>query len=204
MREKKKLLAVLGTVFVCLLCVWGLLLFTKDSAKNGTGNKAEAAGDVDSTGAAAGQNTGNNGGGAADADTGAEDRVCVLADFTPDEVERVEIRNEEGDYVIVSAAQGFMLAGYEKYRQDGEALDTTVRLLSSVTATQLYERDFDKEKFGLADPAATVEISGKGETITFYLGGWNESAAVWYAMKEGEEGLYCVSRGIDIWVLICE
>ena len=56
MREKKKLLAVLGTVFVCLLCVWGLLLFTKDSAKNGTGNKAEAAGDVDSTGAAAGQN----------------------------------------------------------------------------------------------------------------------------------------------------
>ncbi len=50
MREKKKLLAVLGTVFVCLLCVWGLLLFTKDSAKNGTGNKAEAAGDVDSTG----------------------------------------------------------------------------------------------------------------------------------------------------------
>lgn len=196
MREKKKLLAVLGTVFVCLLCVWGLLLFTKDSAKNGTGNKAEAAGAVDSTGAAAGQNTGNNGGGAADADTGAEDRVCVLADFTPDEVERVEIRNAEGDYVIVSAAQGFMLAGYEKYRQDGEALDTTVRLLSSVTATQLYERDFDKEKFGLADPAATVEISGKGEAITFYLGGWNESAAVWYAMKEGEEGLYCVSRGI--------
>ena len=46
MREKKKLLAVLGTVFVCLLCVWGLLLFTKDSAKNGTGNKVEAAGDV--------------------------------------------------------------------------------------------------------------------------------------------------------------
>ena len=40
-----------------------------------------------------------------------------------------------------------------KYRQDREALDTTVRLLSSVTATQLYERDFDKEKFGLADPA---------------------------------------------------
>ena len=36
MREKKKLLAVLGTVFVCLLCVWGLLLFTKDSAKNET------------------------------------------------------------------------------------------------------------------------------------------------------------------------
>ena len=116
MREKKKLLAVLGTVFVCLLCVWGLLLFTKDSAKNGTGNKVEAAGDVDSTGAAAGQNTGNNGGGAADADTGAEDRVCVLANFTPDEVEQVEIRNAEGDYVIVSAAQGFMLAGYEKYR----------------------------------------------------------------------------------------
>lgn len=213
MREKKKLLAVLGTVFVCLLCVWGLLLFTKDSAKNGTGNKAEAAGAVDSTGAAAGQNTGNNGGGAADADTGTEDSVCVLADFTPDEVERVEIRNAAGDYVIVSAdaaagqdfgeaagenpaAQGFMLAGYEKYRQDREALDTTVRLLSSVTATQLYERDFDKEKFGLADPAATVEISGKGEAITFYLGGWNESAAVWYAMKEGEEGLYCVSRGI--------
>ncbi len=94
------------------------------------------------------------------------------------------------------AAQGFMLAGYEKYRQDREALDTTVRLLSSVTATQLYERDFDKEKFGLEEPAATVEISGKGETITFYLGSWNESAAVWYAMKEGEEGLYCVSRGI--------
>lgn len=196
MREKKKLLAVLGTVFVCLLCVWGLLLFTKDSAKNGTGNKAEAAQAVESAGATAGENAGNKGGEAVDADTGTEDSVCVLADFTPDEVEQVEIRNAEGDYVIVSAAQGFMLAGYEKYRQDGEALDTTVRLLSSVTATQLYERDFDKEKFGLADPAATVEISGKGEAITFYLGGWNESAAVWYAMKEGEEGLYCVSRGI--------
>ncbi len=213
MREKKKLLVVLSAVFVCVLCVWGLLLFTKDSAKNGTGNEAEAAQAVESAGATAGENAGNKGGEAAGADTGAEDRVCVLADFTPDEVERVEIRNAAGDYVIVSAdaaagqdfgeaagenpaAQGFMLAGYEKYRQDREALDTTVRLLSSVTATQLYERDFDKEKFGLADPAATVEISGKGEAITFYLGGWNESAAVWYAMKEGEEGLYCVSRGI--------
>ena len=213
MREKKKLLAVLSAVFVCLLGVWGLLLFTKDSAKNGTGNEAEAAQAVEPAGATSGENAGNKGSGAADADTGTEDSVCVLADFTPDEVERVEIRNEEGDYVIVSAdaaagqdfgeaagenpaAQGFMLAGYENYRQDREALDTTVRLLSSVTATQLYERDFDKEKFGLEEPAATVEISGKEETITFYLGSWNESAAVWYAMKEGEDGLYCVSRGI--------
>lgn len=213
MREKKKLLAVLSAVFVCLLGVWGLLLFTKDSAKNGTGNEAEAAQAVEPAGATSGENAGNKGSGAADADTGTEDSVCVLADFTPDEVERVEIRNAAGDYVIVSAdaaagqdfgeaagenpaAQGFMLAGYENYRQDREALDTTVRLLSSVTATQLYERDFDKEKFGLEEPAATVEISGKEETITFYLGSWNESAAVWYAMKEGEDGLYCVSRGI--------
>lgn len=249
MREKKKLLAVLSAVFVCLLGVWGLLLFTEDRSagrihgqteeninaaaangiedgtegdteagakgdeKNGTGNEAEAAQAVEPAGATAGENAGNKGGEAADADTGTEDSVCVLADFTPDEVERVEIRNAAGDYVIVSAdaaagqdfgeaagenpaAQGFMLAGYENYRQDREALDTTVRLLSSVTATQLYERDFDKEKFGLEEPAATVEISGKGETITFYLGSWNESAAVWYAMKEGEEGLYCVSRGI--------
>lgn len=245
MREKKKLLAVLSAVFVCLLGVWGLLLFTEDGSagrihgeteeninaaaangiedgtetdtegdteagakggeKNGTGNEAEAAQAVEPAGATAGENAGNKGGEAADADTGTEDSVCVLADFTPDEVERVEIRNAAGDYVIVSAdaaagenpaAQGFMLAGYEKYRQDREALDTTVRLLSSVTATQLYERDFDKEKFGLEEPAATVEISGKEETITFYLGSWNESAAVWYAMKEGEEGLYCVSRGI--------
>lgn len=245
MREKKKLLAVLSAVFVCLLGVWGLLRFTEDrsagrihgqteeninaaaangtedgtetdteahteagekgGAKNGTGNEAEAAQVVEPAGATAGENAGNKGSGAADADTGTEDSVCVLADFTPDEVERVEIRNAAGDYVIVSAdaaagenpaAQGFMLAGYENYRQDGEALDTTVRLLSSVTATQLYERDFDKEKFGLEEPAATVEISGKEETITFYLGSWNESAAVWYAMKEGEEGLYCVSRGI--------
>lgn len=245
MREKKKLLAVLSAVFVCLLGVWGLLLFTEDrstgriygetgeninaaaangtedgtetdteahteagekgGAKNGTGNEAEAAQAVESAGATAGENAGNKGGEAADADTGTEDSVCVLADFTPDEVERVEIRNAAGDYVIVSAdaaagenpaAQGFMLVGYEKYRQDREALDTTVRLLSSVTATQLYEQDFDKEKFGLEEPAATVEISGKGETITFYLGSWNESASVWYAMKEGEEGLYCVNRGI--------
>ena len=213
MREKKKLLVVLSAVFVCLLGVWGLLLFTKDSAKNGTGNEAEAAQAVEPAGATSGENAGNKGSGAADADTGTEDSVCVLADFTPDEVERVEIRNAAGDYVIVSAdaaagqdfgeaagenpaAQGFMLAGYENYRQDREALDTTVRLLSSVTATQLYERDFDKEKFGLEEPAATVEISGKEETITFYLGSWNESAAVWYAMKEGEDGLYCVSRGI--------
>lgn len=245
MREIKKLLAVLSAVFVCLLGVWGLLLFTEDrstgriygetgeninaaaangtedgtetdteahtevgekgGAKKGTGNEAEAAQAVESAGATAGENAGNKGGEAADADTGTEDSVCVLADFTPDEVERVEIRNAAGDYVIVSAdaaagenpaAQGFMLVGYEKYRQDREALNTTVRLLSSVTATQLYEQDFDKEKFGLEEPAATVEISGKGETITFYLGSWNESASVWYAMKEGEEGLYCVNRGI--------
>ena len=134
MREKKKLLAVLSAVFVCLLGVWGLLLFTKDSAKNGTGNEAEAAQAVEPAGATSGENAGNKGSGAADADTGTEDSVCVLADFTPDEVERVEIRNAAGDYVIVSAdaaagqdfgeaagenpaAQGFMLAGYEKDRK---------------------------------------------------------------------------------------
>ena len=32
MREKKKLLAVLSAVFVCLLGVWGLLLFTEDGS----------------------------------------------------------------------------------------------------------------------------------------------------------------------------
>ncbi|MDE6903235.1 MAG: hypothetical protein K2P22_10910, partial [Lachnospiraceae bacterium] len=132
MREKKKLLAVLSAVFVCLLGVWGLLRFTEDGSagrihgeteeninaaaangtedgtetdtegdteagakggeKNGTGNEAEAAQAVEPAGATAGENAGNKGGEAADAHTGTEDSVCVLADFTPDEVERVEIR----------------------------------------------------------------------------------------------------------------
>ncbi len=217
MRERKKLLVVLGAAFVCLLGVWGLLLLTEDgsaggargetgeninaAAENGTEYGIEGNAETGVTGSAI-NGTGNE---AESADTGTEDSVCVLSEFTPDEVERIEIRNEEADYVIIPAdaaagenlaAPGFMLAGYENYRQDREALDSTVRLLSSVSATQIYERDFDKEKFGLENPAATVEISGKGEAITFYLGSWNESAAVWYVMKEGEEGLYCVSKGI--------
>lgn len=171
MREKRKLLAALCVALVCLLGIWGVLSATQES-KTGKGGSEEA-------------------------EEAEEAEVVMLSDFTADEVERIEIRNAEADYVIAeSDASAFVLAGYERYRQDQEALQTVVRLLSSVSATRIYEQDSEKEKFGLKEPGATVKITAKEETVTFYLGSWNESMSVWYAMKEGEEGIYCLSRGI--------
>ena len=180
MREKRKLLTVLCAVLAGLLGVWGVLSITRDNPA------AQGAADHET-----------NGGQTA---SGREDLVCALTDFGMDEVERIEIRNAEAEYAVIASPHSeespFVLAGYEKYRQDPEALRTVVRLFSNVSAAQVYERDFEKEKFGLQDPCATVKITGEAESTTLSLGNWNGSASAWYVMKEGEEGLYCVSKGI--------
>ncbi len=201
MREKKKLLAVLCIAFVCLTGVWALLLATE---KKGNGGREQ-------TGENSAQTAENNVNNDSDADVqdSPEDTVYVLSDITAQEVERVEIQNPEAEYVIVPAAvpespfdgettsqQAFVLEGYETYGQNREALYETVRLLSSVSAVRIGEGDFEKEKFGLQNPCAAVKISGREESVTFYLGSYNESASVWYAAKEGEEGLYCLSKGV--------
>lgn len=207
MREKKKLLAGLCVAFVCLLGILGVLLATEgNGADKGNGESVEEQGTDPERGEAAAGNDAGSGSGETvaenDADGGSGETAAgvetvTLSDLAPDEVEKIEIRNAEAAYEIVSSsASKFALAGYEKYRQDQEALQTTVRLLSSVTATRIYERDFEKDKFGLTEPGAVVTITGKEEAVTFYLGSWNESMSVWYAMKEGDEGLYSLGKGI--------
>lgn len=208
MKEKKKLLAVLGAAFVCLLGLWGLLLAT-DKKEDGTGESGEktacASGDESGCGESSGAGNSSGTDMGTDTDAGAEDTVCVLCDFAPDEIEKLEIRNETADYTILPAAKasqegaedtGFLLVGFEKYRQDQGALNRVARLFASVSAKRIYERDFEKDKFGLQDPCAMVTISGQEEEVVFYLGSQNESASVWYAMKEGDESLYCLDKGI--------
>lgn len=201
MREKRKLLTVLFAVLAVLLGVWGVLSATGDNSADRmrseeVHNEAEDRENNNTAAQGAADHETNDGQTA----SGREDLVCTLTDFGMDEVERIEIRNAEAEYTVAasphSEASPFVLAGYEKYRQDPKALRTVVRLFSNVSATQVYERDFEKEKFGLQDPCATVKITGEAESVTLSLGNWNESASVWYVMKEGEEGLYCVSKGV--------
>lgn len=201
MKEKKKLLVILCTAFVCLLGVLGVLLVTEENA----------AGNMEYETAESG--SGEEPGGATVTGEEAEYPVCVLSDFAQDEIEKIEIQNTGAEYTILSSPvlsgeraevrsgdaleeTVFVLAGYEEYRQDQEMLNTAVRLLSSVSATRIDQGDFDKANYGLQNPGATVKISGKRDSVTFYLGSWNESASVWYAMKEGDEGLYGLSKGV--------
>lgn len=201
MKEKKKLLVILCTAFVCLLGVLGVLLVTEENAAGNMEHETAESG------------FGEEPGGATVTGEEAEYPVCVLSDFAQDEIEKIEIQNTGAEYTILSSPvlsgeraevrsgdaleeTVFVLAGYEEYRQDQERLNTAVRLLSSVSATRIDQGDFDKAKYGLQNPGATVKISGKRDSVTFYLGSWNESASVWYAMKEGDEGLYGLSKGV--------
>lgn len=77
MREKRKLLAVLCVALVCLLGIWGVLSVTQES-KTGKGGSEEA-------------------------EEAEEAEIVMLSDFTADEVERIEIRNAEADYVIAAS-----------------------------------------------------------------------------------------------------
>lgn len=184
MREKRKLLMGLTVILVLLAGAYVFLTFTGEDkrADNGVGGNEDIA--LES---AADESDINN----TDENTAYE-----MVSLTLEEIERIDVENAQGSYAIVSSEDGFVLSGYEKYAQNQEAMNTTVRLLNSLTAEQVYEKDFEKEKYGLEEPQATVKISGDAGETVFYLGDYNEGASAWYLMKEGDEGLYSMAKGL--------
>lgn len=208
MREKRKLLAGLSAAMILLLGVYALLVFTGEDKKADNGNRGNdnaasgtVAGDTASGSAAGDTASGSAAGDIASGtvtgeDSTGENTEYELVPFTWEETERIDVDNAEGNYTIAGSEDGFVLVGYEKYAQNQEAMNTTVRLMTSLTAQRIYETDFEKEKYGLEEPRATVKLSGDMEEVVFYLGDYNEGASVWYLMKEGDESLYSVAKGL--------
>lgn len=190
MREKRKLLAGLSAALVLLLGVYVLLVFMGEDKKADNRNVGN---DNTASGTTAGDTASET---AAGEDSTDENTEYELVPFTLEETEKIDVDNVEGSYAITNAEEGFVLAGYEKYAQDQEAMNTTARLMTSLTARRIYETDFEKEKYGLEEPRATVKLSGDTEEVVFYLGDYNEGASVWYLMKEGDESLYSVAKGL--------
>lgn len=190
MREKRKLLAGLSVALILLLGVYALLVFTGEDKKADNGNRGN---DNAASGTAAGDTASGT---VTGEDSAGENTEYELVPFTLEEIERIDVDNAEGGYAIVGSEDGFVLAGYEKYAQNQEAMNTTARLMASLTAQRIYETDFEKEKYGLENPQATVKLSGDMEEVVFYLGDYNEGVSAWYLMKEGDESLYSVAKGL--------
>ncbi len=123
-----------------------------------------------------------------------EGTEVVLCAQEPSELLEVHIENESGAVDIVRDGEKAALQGYGKYAQNAVKLETLMRNLSELTGTLVDAKHPELERYGLAKPRATARLVGK-EELTLYLGDYNESASVWYVMRDEDEALYTVPAG---------
>lgn len=124
----------------------------------------------------------------------AEGTEVALCAQDPSELSEVHIENESGVVDVVRDGERLVLQGYEAYELSPVKLETLMRNLSEVTGTLVEAKASDLERYGLAKPRAVARLAGKEER-TLYLGDYNESAGVWYVMRDGDEALYTVPAG---------
>lgn len=126
--------------------------------------------------------------------------TCMLTDFAPEEISRINIANSEGNYSIVKDGNEWMLTGYEDYKMNKGSIETAVRNLLSIPAEIVCEDAYDRKKYGLEEPEAKISIQGSFGETTLFLGAFNESTSSWYVCKEGKEELFSIIKGKGEWM----
>ena len=114
-------------------------------------------------------------------------------------IRRIQVSNEKGDYEIQVDGQNYQLKGFqENYPVDTDLLRAAVRNLSQISGEKVAAKA--SEKYGLDRPAATVNIQTEKDETTLFLGSYNESTESWYVQKKGDPSVYAIVSGKGQWM----
>lgn len=132
-----------------------------------------------------------------------EDTSLILTEKSPEDVLSVHVVNPEGDYEIVPSGETdgdgaalWTVAGLESADLRTSELSAAVTNAAALTARDFVEENAELEKYGLAEPKATVTVTfTDGSDYTFRIGDDvpSSSAAV-YFYAENTDTVYTYTR----------
>lgn len=129
----------------------------------------------------------------------AENSEIQLVSADAKSIQNIQVSNNEGDYSIEMSDGEYCLTGIDQnYSLDAARLEAAVRNLSQISGEKVA--DEADGKYGFSQPVATVHISGEQETVTLYLGAYNEGLECWYVQKDNEPAVYAIADGKGQWM----
>jgi len=119
----------------------------------------------------------------------------ILSVLQPD-IAKIELKKRDGqDVVLEKSGDKWRITAPEAFNADQEAVNSLVASLSPLNADSVVEQKAsDLAPFGLAQPAETLVIAGKGgKTQTLLIGDEAPTGGQVYAKAEGDPKIYALA-----------
>lgn len=116
----------------------------------------------------------------------------ILFDFDSDSIDKVEINNESGRYLMIyNESSGWELSEADKELELNPAsVESITSNMSDLTAEKILN-DSDSSKYGFDDPIKISAFSGDTE-YTLLIGDATPTYENFYVMKENDENIYLI------------
>lgn len=140
-----------------------------------------------------------------------------LFDYEAKDIQTIRIQNDLDDFTLESTVTEkeseasddessseptytihWDIQGHADWILDGDSVDNTVELASSLFANRMADEDASTRNladFGLDDPCSTITISYyDGTSQTIYVGDQTTDGSFCYGMIEGDDAIYTLGR----------
>ena len=127
----------------------------------------------------------------AEKDAKAEEDKLTMFDFNEDNVDKIEISNDGGDYVAeYISGTGWSLTNTDEFTLNDAVVASMATNMSSLKASKILE-DEDPSKYGFDTPIKVSCYIGD-EKHTILVGDATPTYENFYAMKENDDNIYLI------------
>ncbi len=127
----------------------------------------------------------------AEKDAKAEEDKLTMFDFNEDNVDKIEISNDGGDYVAeYISGTGWRLTNTDEFTLNDSVIASMATNMSSLKASKILENE-DPSKYGFDTPVKISCYIGN-EKHTILVGDATPTYENFYAMKENDDNIYLI------------
>ncbi len=127
----------------------------------------------------------------------AEEDKLTMFEFNEDDVKKIEINNESGQYVLeYISGKGWQLTNTDEFTLNDTIAASIVAKMSELKAIKILD-DTDKSKYGFDNPTKITSYIDDTE-YTIYVGDTTPTYENFYAMKENDDKIYLIEYASGI------
>jgi len=124
-------------------------------------------------------------------DAKAEEEKLVMFDFDSESVDKIEINNEDGQFIAEFSSEGiWQLTNTDDFVLNDTIVSSMATNMCSLKAVKILE-DEDPSKYGFDNPVKVTCYIGD-EAHTIIMGDTNPTYENFYAMKENDSNIYLI------------
>lgn len=124
-------------------------------------------------------------------ETQAESEKLIMFDFDSEDVDKIEINNEDGQYIAeYGSSNGWTLTNTEEFTLNDTIMTSITSVMSNLKASKIIENT-DKAKYGFDSPTKITSYIGD-TAYTVLIGDVTPTYENFYAMKENDDAIYLI------------